>query len=148
MLAGGAIIRNISDIFKSYDVPTVEIDILGGIALSLFLSMALMSLKLWQLADLAIPMVVMLLSQTLLMYLFANFITFNVMGRDYDAAVLAAGHCGFGLGATPNGIANMNAVTTKFGPAPAAFFILPPLVGSLFIDFFNTGVITTFLNFF
>ena len=124
MLAG-AIIRNISDIFKSYDVPTVEIDILGGIALSLFLSMALMSLKLWQLADLAIPMVVMLLSQTLLMYLFANFITFNVMGRDYDAAVLAAGHCGFGLGATPNGIANMNAVTTKFGPAPAAFFILP-----------------------
>ena len=146
MLAG-AIIRNISDIFKSYDVPTVEIDILGGIALSLFLSMALMSLKLWQLADLAIPMVVMLLSQTLLMYLFANFITFNVMGRDYDAAVLAAGHCGFGLGATPNGIANMNAVTTKFGPAPAAFFILP-LVGSLFIDFFNTGVITTFLNFF
>lgn len=147
MLAGGAIIRNISDIFKSYDVPTVEIDILGGIALSLFLSMALMSLKLWQLADLAIPMVVMLLSQTLLMYLFANFITFNVMGRDYDAAVLAAGHCGFGLGATPNGIANMNAVTTKFGPAPAAFFILP-LVGSLFIDFFNTGVITTFLNFF
>ena len=125
----------------------MEIDILGGIALSLFLSMALMSLKLWQLADLAIPMVVMLLSQTLLMYLFANFITFNVMGRDYDAAVLAAGHCGFGLGATPNGIANMNAVTTKFGPAPAAFFILP-LVGSLFIDFFNTGVITTFLNFF
>lgn len=146
MLAG-AIIRNISDIFKSYDVPTVEIDILGGIALSLFLSMALMSLKLWQLADLAIPMVVMLLSQTLLMYLFANFITFNVMGRDYDAAVLAAGHCGFGLGATPNGIANMNAVTTKFGPAPAAFFILP-LVGSLFIDFFNTGIITTFINFF
>jgi glutamate:Na+ symporter, ESS family len=146
MLAG-AIIRNIGDASSSFNVPKVEIDIIGGISLSLFLSMALMSLRLWELADLAIPMIAMLVAQVTMMFLFAYFVTFRVMGKDYDAAVLAAGHCGFGLGATPNGIANMNSVTEKFGPAPAAFFILP-LVGSLFIDFFNSGIITAFINFF
>lgn len=143
----GAIIRNISDAFKLYDVPTVEIDLIGGVSLSLFLAMALMTLKLWELADLAIPMIVMLLAQAILMFIFARFITFNVMGKDYDAAILAAGHCGFGLGATPNGIANMTSVTGRFGPSPTAFFIMP-LVGSLFIDFFNAGIITFFLNMF
>jgi ESS family glutamate:Na+ symporter len=146
MLAG-ALIRNISDSRKSFDVPMIEIDIVGRISLSLFLSMALMGLKLWQLADLALPLFVMLMSQVILMYLFANFVTFNALGRDYDAAILAAGHCGFGLGATPNGIANMTSVTEKFGPSPTAFFVLP-LVGSLFIDFFNAGIITFFINLF
>lgn len=146
MLAG-AIIRNISDVFHKFDVPKVEIDIIGGVSLSLFLSMALMSLRLWELAELAIPMISVLVAQVVFMFLFAYFVTFRVMGKDYDAAVLAAGHCGFGLGATPNGIANMNSVTDKFGPAPAAFFILP-LVGGLFIDFFNVGIITAFVNFF
>ncbi|MEW8973005.1 MAG: sodium/glutamate symporter [Tissierellaceae bacterium] len=146
MLAG-AIIRNISDVTKSYDTPMVEIDILGGISLSLFLSMALMSLKLWELAELAVPMIAILLSQTILMFLFANLVTFNIMGRDYDAAILAAGHCGFGLGATANGIAVMDSVTETYGPSPTAFFILP-LIGSLFIDFFNIGIITAFVNFF
>jgi ESS family glutamate:Na+ symporter len=107
--------------------------------------MALMALRLWDLAELAIPFIVMLIAQTVLMAIFAYFITFNVMGRDYDAAVLAGGHCGFGLGATPNGIANMTSITGRFGPSPVAFFILP-LIGSLFIDFFNTGVITFFMN--
>ncbi len=144
MLAG-ALVRNISDFTNLYDVPTTEINILGEISLSLFLSMALMSLKLWELASLAIPMILILLTQTFIMYLFAKYITFNVMGKDYDAAVLAAGHCGFGLGATPNGIANMNSIVNKFGPAPIAFFILP-LVGSLFIDFFNTVIVTIILN--
>ncbi len=97
MLAG-ALVRNISDFTNLYDVPTTEINILGEISLSLFLSMALMSLKLWELASLAIPMILILLTQTFIMYLFAKYITFNVMGKDYDAAVLAAGHCGFGLG--------------------------------------------------
>ena len=83
--------------------------------------------------------------QILLMILFAYFITFRVMGKDYTAAVLAAGHCGFGLGATPNGIANMESVTSKYGPSPSAFFILP-LVGALFVEFFNSAVITTFMN--
>ncbi len=145
-MIAGAIIRNISDITNKYEVPSYEIEIIGGISLSLFLSIALMVLKLWELKDLAGPMVVILIAQTLLMFLYARFITFNVMGRDYDAAILAAGHCGFGLGATPNGIANMTSVTERFGPSPTAFFILP-LAGSLFIDFVNPAIIAAFLNF-
>jgi len=141
-----AIMRNISDSTSLFDVRIDEIDIIGNISLSIFLSMALMTLKLWELAELAGPLVVMLLAQTLLMAVFAYFITFNLMGRDYEAAVITGGHCGFGMGATPNAIANMETISAKFGAAPVAFFILP-LVGSLFIDFFNTGVITTFMNF-
>lgn len=142
-----AAMRNISDSTKAYNIFMNEIDIIGNISLSLFLSMALMGLKLWELAELAVPLVVMLLAQTFLMGLFAYFVTFNLMGRDYEAAVLTSGHCGFGMGATPNAIANMETISGKFGAAPAAFFILP-LIGSLFIDFFNAGVITTFMNFF
>ena len=142
----GAVIRNISDVTKAYPVPKEEMDIVGGVALSLFLGMALMSLRLWELAELAVPMIVILAAQILAMYLFANFVTFNVMGRDYDAAVLASGHCGFAMGATPNGIANMNAIAVGYGHAPTAFFVLP-LVGALFIDFFNSFVITMFMNF-
>lgn len=142
-----AILRNISDSTNSYKIYEDEIDILGGISLSLFLSMALMGLKLWQLADLALPLIVMLLAQTILMGSFAYFITFNLMGRDYDASVIASGNCGFGMGATPNAMANMGAMTAKFGIAPRAFFIVP-LVGSLFIDFCNAGIVTTFMNFF
>ncbi|PAB58981.1 sodium/glutamate symporter [Anaeromicrobium sediminis] len=140
-----AIMRNISDAVASYELPSEEIDILGNISLSLFLAMALMGLKLWQLADLAGPMLAMLVAQAVLMATFAYFVTFNLMGRNYDAAVLAGGHCGFGMGATPNAIANMEAISSKYGPAPAAFFIIP-LVGSLFIDFFNAGIITFFMN--
>lgn len=142
-----AIMRNISDIKKSWKTPEIEIEMIGGIALSLFLAMALSGLKLWELAELAVPMVVMLLAQTVLMAIYAIFVTFNVMGRDFNAAVITGGHCGFGMGATPNAIANMQAITGRFGPSPVAFFILP-LVGSLFIDFFNAAIITTFMNFF
>ncbi len=141
-----AILRNISDSTNAYKIHLDEIDIIGGISLSLFLSMALMGLKLWQLADLALPLIVMLFAQTILMGLFVYFITFNVMGRDYDAAVMASGNCGFGMGATPNAMANMGAMTAKYGIAPRAFFIVP-LVGSLFIDFCNAGVVTMFMNF-
>lgn len=142
-----AIIRNISDFTGAYKVFGEEIDIIGNTSLSIFLAMALMGLKLWQLADLAGPLVVMLVAQAILMGLFAYFVTFNVMGRDYEAAVMACGHCGFGMGATPNAMANMNALSSKFGPSPRAFFILP-LIGSLFIDFFNAGIITFFMNLF
>ncbi|MGV8983812.1 sodium/glutamate symporter [Clostridium sp.] len=142
-----AIIRNISDSTSSFKVNLEEIDVIGGISLSIFLSMALMGLKLWQLADLAVPLIVMLLAQTVLMGLFAYFVTFNLMGRDYDAAVMCSGNCGFGMGATPNAMANMGAMTDKYGHAPRAFFIVP-LVGSLFIDFCNAGIITTFMNVF
>ena len=140
-----AIMRNISDIKSLWETPEKEISSIGGICLSLFLSMAMCNLKLWELIDLAIPIIILLMAQTILMILFAYFITFRVMGKDYKAAVLASGHCGFGMGATPNGIANMESVTNKYGPCHSAFFILP-LVGALFIEFFNSGIITTFLN--
>ncbi len=140
-----AIMRNISDAKGIWQVANNELESIGSICLSLFLSMAMCSLKLWELVDLAIPILILLTLQILLMILFAYFITFRVMGEDYTAAVLAAGHCGFGLGATPNGISNMESVTSKYGPAPDAFFILP-LVGALFIEFLNSAVITAFMN--
>lgn len=141
-----AIIRNVSDLTQWFELNSEEIDVIGNTSLSLFLSMALMNLKLWQLEELAGSMIVMLIAQTVLMALFAYLVTFNVMGRDYEAAVMACGHCGFGMGATPNAMANMSAITKKYSIAPVAFFILP-LVGSLFIDFFNAAIITGFMNF-
>lgn len=91
-------------------------------------------------------MIVILVIQTVIMYFYASFVVFNVMGRDYDAATISSGFCGFGMGATPNAMANMQAITNIYGPAPVAFMIVP-LVGSLFIDFFNAAIITAFANF-
>ncbi len=139
-----AIIRNILD-FNQKQLPFNEIGIVGNISLSLFLSMALMSMKLWQLIDLAVPLIVILLVQTVVMAFFAYFVTFNIMGRDYDAAVMSTGHCGFGLGATPNAMANMETFTAANGPSVKAFFIIP-IVGSLFIDFINAAVIQGFAS--
>lgn len=146
MLAA-VMLRNLSDVTKHFNIMEDVIGTLGNVSLTIFLSMALMGLKLWQLADLALPLVVMLLTQTLIMFLFAYFIVFNVMGRDYEAAVMVSATCGFGMGATPNAIANMQALTSRYGPAPKAFFIVP-LVGSLFIDFVNSTTITIFINLF
>ena len=137
-----AIMRNIIDASQK-PLPFNEIGIIGNISLSLFLSMALMSMKLWQLIDLAVPLIIILLVQTVVMASFAYFVTFNIMGRDYDAAVISTGHCGFGLGATPNAMANMETFTKANGPSVKAFFIIP-IVGSLFIDFINAGVIQSF----
>ena len=144
MLAAAAI-RNIWDV-QHKDLPMEEVDTLGGLSLNLFLAMAMMSLKLWQLAALALPMIVILLVQTVVMFLYANFLVFNIMGRDYEAAAMTTAFCGFGMGATPNAMANMRALVERYGPAPRAFFIVP-LVGSLFVDFFNSMVLTTFMNF-
>lgn len=141
-----AIIRNIADMSKK-ELPMKEISITGNIALSLFLAMALMTLKLWELAALAVPIVTILLIQTVIMAAYAYFITFNFNGKDYDAAVIATGHCGFGLGATPNAMANMEVFTKENEPATRAFFVLP-IVGALFIDFTNATVITFFINMF
>ena len=138
-----AIIRNISDNVESLHAPTKEISILEDISLSLFLAMALMSLRLWDLIDLAGPVIILLLAQTLLIYLYLNFVTFKTMGSNYDAAVIVSGHCGFGMGATPNGISNMKAITEKYTYSKIAFFVIP-IVGSLFIDFANISVITFF----
>ena len=140
-----AVVRNTTDLLPAVKLEQRTIDDLGTIALSLFLSMALMSLRLWELLDLAVPMLVILAAQVTMMAAFAYFITFRVMGRDYDAAVMAGGHCGFGLGATPNAVANMEAIVERFGAAPRAFLVLP-MVGAFFIDFTNAIVITTFIN--
>lgn len=140
-----AIMRNVVD--GRGKTPVDEISIVGNICLSLFLAMAMMTMKLWQLADLALPLMTILAVQTVIMGLYAYFVTFNVMGRDYDAAVMATGHCGFGMGATPNAIANMEAFTSVNGFSTKAFFVVP-LVGSLFIDFFNATIIQTFASIF
>jgi ESS family glutamate:Na+ symporter len=108
--------------------------------------MALMSLKLWELLDLAIPLLMILTVQVLFIAAFAYWVTFRFMGGDYDAAVMAGGHCGFGLGATPNAVANMTALTERFGAAPRAFLVVP-MVGAFFIDFTNGLIITAFINF-
>ena len=139
-----AVIRNFCDA-KHIVLPSRSIDIWGNVSLSIFLAVALMTLKLWQLADLAGPMIIMLAAQTLLMFFFARYVVFNLMGRDYEAAVMTSAFCGFGMGATPNAMANMQVLTAHYGPAPQAYFIVP-LVGSLFIDFFNGIIITAFLN--
>lgn len=144
-LLAGCILRNICDA-KNVQLPDEEIQITGDVALGIFLAMAMMSMQLWVLADLAIPMIVTLLVQTVIVGLFAYFVIFNFLGRDYDAAVMASGTCGFGLGATPNAIANMNAVTDVYGPALRAFLIVP-VVGSMFADIVNSTIITIFMNF-
>ncbi|RZL66103.1 MAG: sodium/glutamate symporter [Variovorax sp.] len=141
-----AVMRNVID-WKNLTLPTKQIEVAGNISLSFFLCMALMSMKLWELAAIAGPLLIILVVQTVIMGFYAYFVTFNMMGRDYDAAVLAAGHCGFGLGATPNAMANMDAFTARNGPSVKAFFVLP-LVGALFIDFVNATIITTFISFF
>jgi len=117
----------------------------GNICLSLFLGMAMISLKLWELQSLALPLIVILVSQVLMMALFAYFVAFPLLGRDYDAAVLCAGMCGFGLGATPNAMANMSAVCYKYHYAVKPFLIVP-VIGAMFADLINTGMITLFLN--
>jgi glutamate:Na+ symporter, ESS family len=140
-----ALIRNGDEFAHRIRLDQRVVDDLGTIALSLFLAMALMSLKLWELLNLAVPMLVILTVQVTMMAAFAYFVTYRVMGRDYDAAVMAGGHCGFGLGATPNAVANMEAIVERFGHAPRAFLVLP-MVGAFFIDFTNALIITAYVN--
>ena len=117
----------------------------GNICLSLFLGMAMISLRLWELQSLALPLIVILASQVLLMGLFVYFVAFPMLGRNYDAAVLCAGMCGFGLGATPNAMANMSAVCYKYRYTVKPFLIVP-IIGAMFADMINTAIITLFLN--
>ena len=141
-----ACIRNIGEYSGKFTIYMGEINDIGGISLSLFLGMAMITLKIWQLAELALPLVILLAGQTLLILFFTYFVVFNVMGKDYDAAVLSSGVCGFGMGATPNAMANMQALCEKYEPSVKAY-LLVPLVGSLFADFLNSLVVTFFINF-
>ncbi len=117
----------------------------GNISLSLFLGMAMISLRLWELQSLALPLIIILSSQVLMMALFIYIVAFPLLGRNYDAAVLCAGMCGFSLGATPNAMANMSAVCYKYRYTVKPFLIVP-IIGAMFADFINTGMITLFLN--
>ena len=141
-----AVLRNISDNTTKFDLHYEEVHILEDVSLNLFLGMAMISLKLWELGNVAGQLAVLLLAQALLAWVFIYFVTFRFMGRNYDAAVLSAGHVGFGLGATPNGIANMQSVCDKYKHSHIAFFVMP-IVGALFIDFFNVAIISGFFSF-
>lgn len=145
-MIAAAFMRNIGEYGGKIHIHMGEINDIGGICLSLFLGIAMITLQLWQLAELALPMIILLLAQVVLMAMFSYFLVYNVMGRDYDAAVLAAGTCGFGMGATPNAMANMQALTEKFVPSIKAYMLVP-IVGSMFADFINSLVITAFINF-
>ena len=144
MLAA-ALMRNICEYTGIATIHMGEINDLGGISLSLFLGMAMITLRLWELASLALPLVILLAAQVLLIIIFTYVIEFNIMGRDYDAAILVSGTRGFGTGATPNAMANMQAVCDQYVPSIKAYLLIP-LVGSLFADFLNSLVITFFIN--
>jgi glutamate:Na+ symporter, ESS family len=140
----GIVITNSADLFK-FQLNEKVIDRAAEISLQIFLSMSLMSMQLWVLSQAVGPILLVLIAQVLVMTIFAVHVIFRVMGKDYDASVIASGFAGLGLGATPVGIANMNAITTKYGPSPKAFLVIP-LVGAFFIDIVNALVIKFFAN--
>ncbi|MBM0046517.1 glutamate:sodium symporter [Anaerococcus sp. mt242] len=142
---GGLITRNIYDLLKK-DSHIDNIEILGNISLNLFLSLALINLNISAILGLALPMLVIMIAQAIFIGIYTSLVTFNLTGRDYDAAVMVAGHCGVGLGQTPNAIANMEAIIEKEGPADVAMFVLP-IVLAIAVNLFNPIVITFFINF-
>ena len=141
------IFRNINDNVKLYNFDFRTVDLIGDVSLGIFLSMALMTLKIWELVGLAIPMLIILICQVVFIIIYTVFICYRLLGKDFDAAVMCAGMAGHGLGATPNAMANMGAVTEKFGPAPRAMLIVP-LVGAFLVDLIHIPNIIWFINFF
>ena len=141
-----ALIRNIDDVTGIFKLPERMIDDVGNVALSLFLVMALMTLKLWELVGMALPLIVIIIVQVTAVALFSFWFLFRMMGRDYDAAVMSGGFVGFMLGTTANAMANMRSLVERYGPAPRAFLVVP-MVGAFFIDFTNAIIITIGLNF-
>ena len=143
-LITAVVVRNVCDGF-GIKLALHEIEAEGEVCLNMFLSLALISLKLWELLDLALPMILILLAQTLLMALFAYFVAYHTMGKDYTACCIAAGLCGFGMGATPNAMANMDAVTLRFGQCKTAYIVVA-VVGGLFVNIANSIILTVFIN--
>jgi ESS family glutamate:Na+ symporter len=141
----GIVITNLSDSLR-FEIHPVTIDKFGEVALNLFLAMSLMSMQLWSLATAVGPILLVLMAQMLVITLVVVFVVFRAMGRDYDACIISAGFVGLGLGATPVAIANMDAVTTRFGPSPKAFLVVP-LVGAFFVDILNALIIKLFIGF-
>jgi ESS family glutamate:Na+ symporter len=141
----GAVLRNLLALLNWHEVDAEALDFAGSIALSLFLAIALMSLRLWEVASLAGPVLLILLLQVVAVAVVATVLTYRLCGSNYEAAVLVAGQCGFGLGATPTAIANMQAVTERFGYARQAFIVVP-VVGAFLIDILNAVVIGGFVT--
>ena len=141
----GAIIRNISEFTGLFALNMHGIDRFGELCLYMFLGIAMITLKIWQLVGLALPLIILLTGQTLFMFLFTRFLVFRAMGRNYDAAVISAGMCGFGMGAMPNAMANMQAICGRYAHSAKAYLLIP-VVGSIFADFFNSLIITFFIN--
>ena len=139
------VVRNVAD-YKGFALPMKEIEIVGWLGLCLFLAMALMAIKLWQIADLAGAMIITLVIQTLIIIVFTYYLVFKVTGKDYESAAMSAGFIGFGIGATPNAVANVEAIKKEHGLAPVATFVIP-LVGGVVLDVINVTVLTIALNF-
>lgn len=140
-----SVLRNADDATRLLKIDQRAMEFIGNLALNIFLTVALMDLKLWQLASVALPLVVILLAQVIVVVLAAVTVSFVLMGRDYDSAVMSSGFIGFVLGTTANAVANMRALVARYGPAPRAFLVVP-LVGAFFIDFTNAIIITLFVN--
>ncbi len=140
-----AVIRNLDDVTGAIGLSMRVIDDIGNIALSLFLVMALMTLRLWELAGLVIPLLIILTAQVAMIAAICIWVVPRAMGRDYDSAVMSGGFAGFMLGTSANAMANMGALVERYGPSPKAFLVVP-LVGAFFIDFANALLITAFLN--
>jgi ESS family glutamate:Na+ symporter len=140
-----SVLRNIDDVGGWFRIDQRAMEFAGNLALNIFLVVALMNLKLWELAGLALPLLAILAAQVLVVVLFALTVSFRVMGKDYESAVMSSGFIGFVLGTTANAVANMRALVARFGPAPRAFLVVP-LVGAFFIDFTNAIIITFFVN--
>ncbi|MFJ8090136.1 sodium/glutamate symporter [Lysinibacillus sp. Ag94] len=141
------LVRNIMDKIKPEAINMKSISLIGDVTLGVFLSMALMSVKLWEIADLALPLFIIVFVQVFFIVLFSIFVLFKLLGKNYDAAVMVAGFAGHGLGATPNAMANMSAVVQRFGPSQKAFLVVP-IVGAFLIDVFGIPIIITTINLF
>ncbi|MED4886079.1 sodium/glutamate symporter [Lysinibacillus sp. FSL R7-0073] len=141
------LVRNIMDKFKPEAINMKSISLIGDVTLGVFLSMALMSVKLWEIADLALPLFIIVFAQVFFIVIFSTFVLFKLLGKNYDAAVMVAGFAGHGLGATPNAMANMSAVVQRFGPSKKAFLVVP-IVGAFLIDVFGIPIIITTINLF
>jgi ESS family glutamate:Na+ symporter len=141
----GVVIRNVATFTGAFRVSDTTVDVVGSVALSLFLVMALMTMRLLDLVNLAGPLLLILGAQTIAVALYAALVTFRVMGRSYDAAIMAAGQVGFGMSSTACALAIMKSVTERHGPSPLAFIIVP-MVGAFFIDITNAFIIQAFLT--
>lgn len=142
-MMAGILITNLSDLFGK-PLSTTAINTASEVSLQLFLAMSLMSMQLWSLAASAGPILVLVLAQTVVMTLVAVYLVFTITGKNYDSAVMASGFCGLGMGATPVAIANITAITGKFGPSPKAFLVIP-LIGAFFVDLLNAVIVKSFL---